>query len=64
MGALGVSLILVPWIGTQNSERVLLTLSAASALFVLWPYVAEHRSKIPAAVLTAALVLAGLLAKT
>jgi spermidine synthase len=63
VGALGVSLILVPWIGTQNCERVILTLSAASALFVLWPYVAEHRSKIPAAVLTAALVLAGLLAK-
>jgi spermidine synthase len=63
VGALGVSLILVPWIGTQNCERVILTLSAASALFVLWPYVAEHRSKIPAAALTAALVLAGLLAK-
>jgi spermidine synthase len=63
VGALGVSLILVPWIGTQNCERAILTLSAASALFVLWPYVAEHRSKIPAAALTAALVLAGLLAK-
>jgi len=62
-GALGVSLVLVPWIGTQNSERVILLLSAASALFVLWPYAAGHASKIPAAALTAALILAGVLAK-
>jgi spermidine synthase len=62
-GALGVSLVLAPWIGTQNCERVILILSAASALLVLWPYVAEHRSKIPAVALTAALVLAGLFAK-
>jgi len=62
-GALGVSLVLVPWIGTQNCERVILLLSAASALFVLWPYAAGHRSKIPAAALAAALILAGVLAK-
>jgi spermidine synthase len=62
-GALGVSLVLVPWIGTQNCERVILILSAASSLFVLWPYVAAHRSKIPVAALTAALVLAGVCAK-
>lgn len=34
-GALGVSLVLVPWIGTQQSERALLVVSALSALFVL-----------------------------
>jgi spermidine synthase len=50
-GALGVSLVLVPWIGTQNSERVLLLLSAASALFVLTP-------RVPVIV---ALIVAGLL---
>jgi spermidine synthase len=63
-GALGVSLVLVPWIGTQNCERVILLLSAASALFVLWPYAARHPSKIPAAALSAALILAGVLAKS
>lgn len=35
VGALSVSLVLVPWIGTQQSERVLLVVSAVSALFVL-----------------------------
>ena len=52
-GALGVSLWLVPWIGTQNSQRVLLVVSAASALFVLaprWPVIA-------------ALIVAGLLGR-
>ena len=62
-GALAVSLVLVPWIGTENCERVILILSAVSALFVLWPYAAGHPSKIPAAALTAALILAGVLAK-
>jgi spermidine synthase len=51
-GALGVSLLLIPGIGTQNSERVLLLASAASALFVLAP-------RLPVA---ASLVVAGLLA--
>ena len=57
IGALGVSLILVPWIGTQNSERVLLVASALSALFVL-----AGRSR--ALVLASALVAACLLAWT
>ena len=39
LGALGVSLVLIPWIGTQNSERVLLVMSALGALFVLAPRV-------------------------
>jgi spermidine synthase len=62
-GALGVSLVLVPWIGTQNCERVILLLSASSALLVLWSYAAAHASKLPAAALTAALILAGFLAR-
>src|SRR5258708_30011509 len=37
VGALSVSLVLIPWIGTQNSERLLLAMSALSALFVLAP---------------------------
>ena len=37
VGALGVSLVLVPWIGTQNTQRLLLVVSALGALFVLLP---------------------------
>ena len=32
VGALGVSLILVPWIGTQNSQRLLLIVSALARI--------------------------------
>src|SRR5579863_3389764 len=44
IGALAVSLVLVPWIGTQNSQRLLLVVSAFSALFVLIPYARSSRS--------------------
>jgi spermidine synthase len=37
IGALAVSLVLVPWIGTQNTQRVLLAVSAAGAVAVLAP---------------------------
>lgn len=63
IGALAVSLVLVPWIGTQQSQRVLLILAAASALFVLVPYVVEYRSKTVAALLAASMLAAGLLAR-
>ena len=53
-GALGVSLVLVPWIGTQNSERLLLVVSAIAAIFVLW---AGARK-----VVVGSLIIAGLLA--
>ena len=43
-GALGVSLVLVPWLGTQQSQRALLLLSALSALFVLIPHARKRRS--------------------
>jgi spermidine synthase len=62
VGALGVSLVLVPWIGTQQSQRVLLVLSAVSAWFVLAPYLRESGSKIAAGLLVASMVLAGVLA--
>ncbi len=61
VGALGVSLVLVPWIGTQQSQRALLVLSALSALFVLVPYIRESGSKTVAALLAASLILAGVL---
>ncbi len=59
-GALGVSLALVPWIGTQHTQRLLLTLSALSALFLLAPYIREYRSIMTAGLLTASLAVAGL----
>jgi len=61
VGALAVSLILIPWIGTQDSQRVLLVLSAASAWLLLVPYVWEYRSKPAAIGLAASMLGAGLL---
>ena len=63
VGALAVSLVLVPWIGTQDSQRVLLALSAASALFLLVPYVVEYRSTPVAALVAVSMLGAGLLVR-
>ena len=58
VGALGISLIMVPWAGTQQSQRLLLMASALSALFVLAPYVRAYRSKTVAAWLAVSMVAA------
>ena len=63
VGALAVSLALVPWIGTQNCERLLLLLSAASALLVLVPYVVQHKSTAVASLIAVSMAAAGLLAR-
>src|SRR5450432_3775184 len=63
VGALAVSLVLVPWIGTQDSQRVLLALTAASALFMLVPYVVENRSMPVAALAAVSMLGAGLLVR-
>jgi spermidine synthase len=44
VGALMVSLVLIPWIGTQDTERVLLVVAAASGLILLMPLIRETRS--------------------
>jgi spermidine synthase len=62
VGALMTSLVLIPWIGTQDSQRLILVLSALSALFMLVPYIVKHKSILVAAGLAASLVLAALLA--
>jgi spermidine synthase len=62
VGALSVSLTLIPWIGTRNSQRVLLVVSALSALLVLAPHARRRRSKALAVGLAASMVVAGLLA--
>jgi spermidine synthase len=56
VSALGVSLVLVPGIGTQQTQRLLLIVSAASALFMLAPLA---RSLATGASLVVALLLAG-----
>jgi len=64
-GALGISLILIPTIGTQQSQRVLLLLSAAGGLALVVPYIWKHRSRALGAVIAAVtlLVVAGLTAR-
>ena len=63
VGALGISLVLVPSIGTQDSQRLLLLLSAASALFVLVPYISEKKAMLSALVLGASMVVSIMLAR-
>lgn len=62
VGALSVSLALVPWIGTQQSQRLLLVFSAVSALVVLAPYIRESWSRQVAAWLAVSTVCVALLA--
>ena len=64
-GALLVSLVLIPWIGTQESTRLLLMVSALSGAIVLMPVIMERRKRmVPALAVHGALVFAGLLAWT
>src|ERR1035437_6988115 len=53
VGALSISLALIPWIGTRNSQR---------ALLVLAPHARKLRSKALAAGLAVSMLVAGLLA--
>ncbi len=57
-GALIVSLVLIPWIGTQDTQRVLLWVSLAAGVLILIPYVRVRRSPAVAAALAASVVLA------
>ena len=61
LGALIVSLALIPWIGTQQSQRSLLVLAAVGAAVILAPYAWQRRSKLVAAGLVASMALAGVL---
>ncbi|HEY5219507.1 MAG TPA: fused MFS/spermidine synthase, partial [Gemmatimonadaceae bacterium] len=46
VGALCASLLLIAWIGTKNSERVLIVLAAASSLLMLLPTVSAGAARI------------------
>ncbi|PWU00148.1 MAG: SAM-dependent methyltransferase [Terriglobia bacterium] len=61
-GALSVSLLLIPWIGTQQTQRLLLALAALSGLLVLAPRVRERRSWLGGAALAASIAIAAILA--
>jgi len=63
IGALVVSLILIPQIGTQNAQRVLLGLAAVSSLFVLVPHILKYKSPTVVALLTASMIFAGFLVR-
>ncbi len=63
LGALGVSLILIPWAGTRRSQQALLILSGLSALLVLAPHAWRRRSRALAAVLVGLLAAAALLTR-
>ena len=61
-GALGFSMVLVPWIGTQGSERVLIAISAVAAVVALGPLLWRSRAIAATVGLAASLVMAGWLA--
>jgi spermidine synthase len=43
IGALGASLLIIPWIGTQQGQRLLIGLSTVAALLLLGPYLWPFR---------------------
>ena len=58
VGALATSLVLVPWIGTQQTQRVLLCAAAVSGIAVLLPLIRANKSMGMAAGLAAAVMAA------
>jgi len=58
VGALGVSLVLIPWIGTQDSQRALLWLSLLSGALIMVPYLRKMGSPGISAALAASVMLA------
>jgi spermidine synthase len=64
VGALAFSTALIPWIGTQQSERVLVAMAALAALVVLAPLAWQSRSAASALLLAGAMAIAGVLAGT
>ena len=62
VGALAFSLVLIPAIGTLGCERVLIVLSAVSAVFALGPLVKQSKGLSATMALAGALAVAGWLA--
>lgn len=51
LGALLFSLVIIPWIGTQGAQRLLIALAVFAAMLALLPELSVARRKIPAAAL-------------
>jgi spermidine synthase len=64
IGALSVSLLLIPTIGTQNTQRILLMVSALGAVAALGPYVRRNKATGMGALLAVSLMLSVWLAST
>jgi len=62
VGALAFSLVLIPWIGTQGCERVLIALSAVASVFALGQVVKQSKGIASTMGLAAGLAVAGWLA--
>jgi spermidine synthase len=62
VGALAVSLALIPWIGSQETQRLLVIVSALSGLLVLLPFL--RRSMMTTIATVLALIAVGFLART
>lgn len=64
LGALAFTMILVPVLGTQGAERALIVLSAAGALFMLFPFIWFSRAKAASLWLAASVIAVGILVST
>jgi spermidine synthase len=62
VGALAFSLVLIPWIGTQGSQQMLIWMAAAAAVIALVPLVSKRAMVFAGAVAGAAVVAWGLAA--
>jgi spermidine synthase len=47
IGALAFSLLLIPWIGTQNSQRLIITIAVISGLITLMPVILSALCDLP-----------------
>jgi spermidine synthase len=45
LGAAGASMVLIPWLGTQQAQRLLIILSAASAFLMFAPLLSQSRAE-------------------
>ncbi len=61
-GALSASIVLIPWIGTQDTQRLILIMAILSAAVVLGPMAWQRSDSVTATVLTLALVFSVYLA--
>ena len=59
-GALAFSMLLIPWVGSQKSQQILIALSAGAALLMLWPRLWPARRGSIAGVIAGSAIVASL----